>query len=313
MLGISMVAVFFSSCAHFRAAPEEDRFAPGVHFAVINGATIGYHVHGKGPFCIVQPGGPGLGWDYLRMPGLEEHLTLVYIEPVGSGASGRLAKPEEYTFERYAEDIEGLRRHLGLTRFYLQGHSHGGIVAQAYAIQHPGNLKGLILLATTPVGGKEWIDDLSANLGWFEKEPWFKEALPAFMGIAASATSEEAAGLFKKAAGFYFADYADNKERIDAAMADIQCHLPPYQAFLAQPFYVRPQLHLIHAPTLIIGAGKDPICSLKFSEQMHNAIPGSRLAVLEHSGHMAHFDEPERLTAIISGFAGDVENAHAGK
>lgn len=308
-----MLAIVLSACAHFGAAPVEDRLAPGAHSAVINGANISYHVHGKGPLCIVQPGGPGIGWDYLRMPALEGHLTLVYMEPVGSGASGRLAKAGDYNFERYANDIEGLRRHLGLARFYLLGHSHGGMVAQLYAINHSDNLKGLILFSTTPVGGQEWIDDLSANLGWFEKEPWFKGALPAFMGIAASQTSEEAAGLFKKAAGFYFADYTVNKERIDAAMANMQINLPPYQAFLSQPFDMRPQLHRIHAPTLIIGAGKDPICSLKFSEQIHTAIPGSHLAVLEKSGHMAHVDQLDQLAAVISGFVKDIENPHAGK
>ncbi len=309
----AMFAILVSACAHFGAAPAEDRFTPGAHAAVINGATIAYHVHGKGPICIVHPGGPGIGWDYLRMPALEEHLTLVYMEPVGSGASGRLANAADYTFERYAGDIEGLRRHLGLSRVYLLGHSHGGMVAQVYAIKHSDSLKGLILHSTTPVGGKEWVDDLSANLGWYEKEPWFKEAVPAFMGMGASKTSEEAAGLFKKAVGFYYAGYMVNKERIDAAAANMQFNLAPYQTFLSLPFDVRPQLRLIHAPTLVIGAGKDPIISLKFSEQIHGAIPGSQLAVLEKSGHMAQFDQPEQLAAVISGFVGDIENTHAAK
>lgn len=310
---VAMLAVLFSACAHFGAAPADDRLAPGAHAAVINGAKISYHVHGKGPICIVQPGGPGIAWNYLRMPALEEHLTLVYIEPVGSGASGRLANPSDYTFERYANDIEGLRRHLGLARFYLLGHSHGGMVALEYAVNHSDNLKGLILFSTAAAADKEWMDDLAGNLGWFEKEPWFKEALPAFMGIGVSKTSEEATALFKKAAGFYFADYTANKERIDAVLANMQFNLAPYQAFFTQSFDVRPRLHRIHAPTLIVGAEKDAIISLKFSEHIHNAIPGSQLSVLKKSGHMGHFDQPGQLAAIISGFAVDVENTRGGE
>ncbi|MFF0222080.1 hypothetical protein [Streptomyces sp. NPDC004629] len=40
---------------------------------------------------IAHPGGPGIGWEYLRMPGLERHLAMVCVEPVGTGDSGRLA------------------------------------------------------------------------------------------------------------------------------------------------------------------------------------------------------------------------------
>ncbi len=310
---VAVLLIVLSACAHFGAVSPDDRLASGTHSAAINGTAIAYHVHGKGPICIVHPGGPGIGWDYLRMPSLEEYLTLVYLEPAGSGASGGLPNAADYTFERYADDIEGLRRYLGISSFYLLGHSHGGMVAQTYAVNHSGNLKGLILFSTTPVTGKEWIDDLSANLGWFANEPWFKEAAPAFMGMGVSKTSEEAAGLFKKAAGFYFADYTANKERIDAAVANMRFNIVPYQTFLSLPFDVRPRLHRIHAPTLIIGAGKDPICSLKFSQQIHDAIPGSHLSDMEKSGHMAHVEQPEELAAVISGFIADVEKRQAGK
>ncbi len=314
VLGGTLAAgILFTSCAHFGAVPAENRHAPGPHAAAINGASVSYHVHGKGPVCIVHPGGPGIKWDYVRMPALEKRLTLVYMEPVGSGASGQLPNAADYTFERYANDIEGLRQHLGLARFYLLGHSHGGMVAQVYALKHQENLNGLILLSTTPVTGKEWMDDLSANLGWFQKEPWFQEALPAFMEIGTSKTSEEAAEHFKKAAGFYFADYTANKEKIDAVMANIQVNLSPYRTFLALPFDTRALLDRIHVPTLIVGGRKDPIIGLKFSKQIHDAIPGSRLAVLEKSGHMAHFDQPEETAAAIGGFVNEAENSYAAK
>ncbi|MCO1577534.1 hypothetical protein M8C13_17385 [Crossiella sp. SN42] len=40
--------------------------------------------------CLVHSGGPGIHWEYLRMPEPERHLTMVYLEPVGTGQSGRL-------------------------------------------------------------------------------------------------------------------------------------------------------------------------------------------------------------------------------
>lgn len=41
-----------------------------------------YHVHGAGPVCVVHPGGPGLSWDHMRLPGLESSNTMVRWCPV---------------------------------------------------------------------------------------------------------------------------------------------------------------------------------------------------------------------------------------
>src|SRR5262245_46549366 len=65
------------------AAPTP--LSPGAHVVVSAGVEVRYHVAGQGPVCIVQPGGPGLLWTYLRMPEVERQLTLVYVEPAGTG------------------------------------------------------------------------------------------------------------------------------------------------------------------------------------------------------------------------------------
>ncbi|MGW4774519.1 alpha/beta fold hydrolase [Nocardia sp. NPDC004278] len=80
-----------------------DASAPGVHAFDSDGVPQRYHVYGGGPVCLAHPGGPGFRWEYLRMPELEEHLTMVYVEPLGTGESGRLpTHPNGYTRERYS-------------------------------------------------------------------------------------------------------------------------------------------------------------------------------------------------------------------
>src|SRR5689334_22596343 len=126
------------------------------HTIELNGITQRYHVHGSGPVCLAHPGGPGAFWDYLRMPLLEEHLTMIYVEPIGTGGSGRLAShPDGYTRARYAAAVDGLIDHLGVDSVYLLGHSHGGFVAQYYALQHPERVTGVILYDSAPVTGPE--------------------------------------------------------------------------------------------------------------------------------------------------------------
>ena len=67
-----------------------DALAPGTHEIVVDGVTQRYHVAGAGPVCVVHSGGPGIAWEYMRMPRVEAALTTVYVEPVGTGESGRL-------------------------------------------------------------------------------------------------------------------------------------------------------------------------------------------------------------------------------
>ena len=87
----------------------------------VDGVKVTYHVAGSGPVCLVHSGGPGIHYDYLRMPELEKHLTMVYVEPVGTGNSG-LLPDGDYSVARYAyfanqvaqhADIEPLDKGLG--------------------------------------------------------------------------------------------------------------------------------------------------------------------------------------------------------
>ncbi|MGW1886623.1 alpha/beta fold hydrolase [Streptomyces sp. NPDC001970] len=113
--------------------PAEDPASPlslGTHtIAVRHGSSLiehRYHVAGTGPVCIAHSGGPGTSWEYLRMPLLERSLTMVYAEPVGTGASGLLADPREYTLATYTHFLHAVIEPLALPDTVLLGHSHGG-------------------------------------------------------------------------------------------------------------------------------------------------------------------------------------------
>lgn len=104
-----------------------DKLAAGLHEIVIDDARQQYLVAGQGPVCVLHPGGPGATAAYLRMPALEEHLTCVYVEPVGTGDSGCLPDPDGYTVGMYTRFLHGIIEHLGLPSPYLLGHSYGGV------------------------------------------------------------------------------------------------------------------------------------------------------------------------------------------
>lgn len=279
-------------------------FPSGENKAIVNNVEIRYHVAGTGPFCLVHPGGPGLDWKYFKMPLLEKFLTLIYLEPVGSGLSERLHHAADYTMKRYASDIEELRKHLDLNKFILLGHSHGGMVAQYYATQNKHRLKALILYGTSPTTGEVWQKDIAYNMKWFKNEPWFKTASKAMADEAKAETDEEFSNHFKKEIGFYFANYTSRKEEFDRHFESVRLSLPPYQGFVREaPFFdVRSQLASILCPTLIIVGEKDFVCSTKFSRQMHGLIRNSKLIIVENSGHMLHIESKEVFAGTVKQF-----------
>lgn len=304
LAAFAILLLLSPSCHHHVKHAKTPELSTGDHWAVINGKKLKYHVAGCGPVCIVQPGGPGMEWTYMRMPEVEKFLTLVYLQPVGSGDSDRLKNPADYTKRRFAEDIEGLRQFLGLEKIHLMGHSHGGMVAQFYAIDHSGKLNGLILHSTTPTTGKEWFEDVGMNMKWFEKEPWFQTAAKTFADAPKMETDDEYAEGWKKVIGLYLYDYGSMKDKYDMMLRSMRFAVAPFQGYIAEManYDMRERLKDIKTPSLVISGRKDFVFSVKFAEAIRDGIPSARLVILEKSGHLGHIEEPKAFAEAVAEF-----------
>src|SRR5262245_13988349 len=92
----------------------------GAHRFVVRGTPQVYHVAGRGPVMIAHSGGPGVEYSYLRSARLEEHFTMVYLEPVGTGGSRPLPAGATYV-DTYVEFLLAVADHLDVPRVYLLG------------------------------------------------------------------------------------------------------------------------------------------------------------------------------------------------
>lgn len=95
-------------------------------------------------------GGPGATHEYfeafdsyLPAAGIEYH----YYDQLGSAYSDQPDEPGLWETARFVDEVEQVRRGLGLDRanLFLLGHSWGGILAIEYALAHQQHLKGLII------------------------------------------------------------------------------------------------------------------------------------------------------------------------
>lgn len=123
-------------------------------FLHVRGLRIYYRAEGepkKGTVLCLH-GGPGFTYDYLApLFDLAKHGYRVVIYDQGGGGKSEVPKnPTRYTIESFAAEAEGVRKALGLGKVHLLGFSWGGMLAQAYALDHQSNLSSLILSGTTP-------------------------------------------------------------------------------------------------------------------------------------------------------------------
>ena len=287
-----------------------DPLSPGAHTVEIDGVAQRYHVAGTGFVCLVHSGGPGVTWEYLRMPLVEEHLTTVYVEPIGTGGSGRLpTHPHGYTRERYARALDGLIDHLGVPRVHLLGHSHGGFVTQYYALKHADRLDGIILYDSAPVTGPEHFAEAARNMDFARRNadrPGLPAVIRAWESLPGLNGDEDMIRVLRDLLPAYFADYWGREEEFGAFPESVAAvHISGLDENLVpDTIDDRQLLASITTPALVIVGRHDFICPPRWALELHEGIPGSRLTVLEDSGHFGHLEEPEAFAAAVTGFAG---------
>jgi proline iminopeptidase len=93
-------------------------------------------------------GGPGFSHEALES--LESFLPqagieMYYYDQLGCNNSDQPDDPTLWTLARYTEEVEEVRRGLGLEPFVLYGHSWGGMLAIEYALNYPQHLRALII------------------------------------------------------------------------------------------------------------------------------------------------------------------------
>src|SRR5580698_9095011 len=104
---------------------------------------------GSGPVkVLLLHGGPGFPHDYLEamesfLP--QAGIEMYYYDQLGVGNSDTPDDPALWTLARYTEEVEEVRRGLGLDNFVLFGHSWGGILAMEYALKYQQHLRALVI------------------------------------------------------------------------------------------------------------------------------------------------------------------------
>jgi proline iminopeptidase len=290
---------------------SEGTLTAGGHRVTAPGVDLYYEVEGTGPLCIALPGGPGMhGRGFGAALGLGAFLTVATLHPRGSGESGDPADGD-YTLPACARDVAALLDHLGRERAIILGHSHGGMIAQRFALDFPGRVEKLIL-ADTAANLSEFLGDVETAVQAYRDRPWFAESYRALQREWAGdyQTADDMGALWLAEMPLYFRDWGAQFERLRTERLFLPIRMAPLQTFNegeALTMDLRPDLARISAPALVMVGRYDFITGPRMAEEIAGRIPGAQLVVFEGSGHMPFFEEPDRWQAVIRAFVERVE------
>jgi proline iminopeptidase len=254
---------------------------------------------------LVLPGGPGnshKGYEpFLHC--LPEHGIRVHVlNMVDCGFSDRTQDSTRWTLANYIHDIEVVRKQLGLTRFYLLGHSFGGLIALEYAKQHSSALKGIIISNMTD----SWTG-LLQNAGNFIDSLSTHDAVSQQL-IQQMRSFDSTSIMFRR-----LADRRDSltgplyNQAVQLAKSDVVPSLQPFyypssdqnlnvfrhfwQSQEINEWDFRSNLAEMRIPVLLMGGGRDYALTVNDMNRMKANLPEATLAFCPQGGHLPFWTE----------------------
>ena len=266
--------------------------------------ALGYEAfgatRGRLPIFVVN-GGPGLPHTYMLMNDMWARVAskrlVIFYDPRGTGASKRVSPSAPQDMEAQVADLEAIRAKLGFDQIALVGDSFGGRVAMAYAGAHPSHVAKLVLSdSAAPTSGDEG-HLLAETFPDIEEQDRVEQAR-----LAATPQAAAQANLRNH---FRMIFYSPAKRSAYLArMGDLGFEPGVSQAVseAVSKLDLTPILGAFSLPTLVITGRYDMNVAPLTAWRITHAIPGARLVIFEHSGHLPSFEEPGRYRHVLEHF-----------
>lgn len=279
----------------------------------VPGGQVYVQVHGelgagRTPIVMVHGGPGGALWQFQPAIAMAAQRPVILYDQLDSGRSDAPGKPENWTVDRFASEIEAIRASLSLASIHLLGHSWGGQVATHYAARRPKGLKSVILqgtppsarraeasvqalLAELPDGGRAAIN--TAEESGKLDDPAYGRAMQAFYRKHIGRTDLNAI------AGAYMQSLPEDRGQ---ALANA-LNGPTATRFTGslRGFDDEPLLRRITAPTLLL-CGEFDLMSPAATREVLPLLKHGAFAEIAGAGHMIQFDQPDAWRAAIAGF-----------
>ena len=288
------------------ARRAERRHPPAGAFVEVDGVRLHYTDRGSGRPVVLVHGNAVTGGDY-NTSGVAERLlagssyrVIVFDRP-GFGHSER-PRWRLWTASAQADLLHKALARLDVRRPVVVGHSWGTLVALAFAVRHPADTAGLVLLSgyyfptlrldalmvapvAVPVLGDVLRYTVSPVFGWLNM-PLLKLAMFAPSRVTNRFKAE------------YSNAMALRPSQIRAMAEDGALMVPGAMG-------LRARYGELAMPVAIVAGDGDIVVRKRQAERLHGAVPGSSLEIVQGSGHMVHHVATDRVVEAVAAVAGE--------
>jgi pimeloyl-ACP methyl ester carboxylesterase len=285
-------------------------------FVSVGGAKVFYRSAGSGSPIILLHGWPMSSYDWRQfLAPLSKFGRVIAPDMFGFGHSEAPIDHNPWRF--VSEFIEA----MSLDRFTIGGYDRGGSLSLEYAIQNPGRVSRLIVMnaATYP----DWVDHARNSVAYAQIRRITRSSLARGIALNFLINRRRLQQIMAPTSGIAISEDVLNQQLffLKHGFRNLARMRPvPY----AEPFLVESRrqrqvwavrVKELQMPTLIIFGKDDPLSPPGTAERLHQDIAGSRLHVLEHTGHFLTEERPQGVIDLVgtflSGTASSAQGTHS--
>jgi proline iminopeptidase len=270
---------------------------------------------------IVLQGGPGVsdlaGYAGYFRPLTDDGFDVFVYDQVGSGHSGRLDNPRNYTLSRDAADLEAIRRTIGARTVDLVGDSYGALLAADYMAAHSANVSRAVFASPADLDPGKFsastINRLSnGQLRGLIGQLIRPRTLLAYTLLQVNPTAahnfagdQEMDARFDKVYRQSAAALHCKKAPLGPKLTGLGFYANQFpQSAAAKPHAdFRPQLRRVATPTMVIKGSCDYV-SWSSAVGYMKTLPHATLEYVHNAGHDLYADQPDQTMALIRAFLG---------
>ncbi|WP_025729267.1 prolyl aminopeptidase [Atopobacter phocae] len=274
----------------------------------------------NGKPVIVLHGGPGSRSNPMSRQFFDPTFyRIIQFDQRGCGKSTPFASLEENTTHHLVDDMEQIRRQLGIDQWLVMGGSWGTTLALHYAIKYPQQIIGLILRGVFlgRPSDNDWLFQEGSSYFYpelFKKfvEPITKEKRDAIIPAYYELLTSDDANVRENAARAWFEwesgittllpqpmeKWTGETVRQGIALATLECHYFVHNCFVEDDNYLLNRVHVLKdVPIHIVHGRYDVDCRPSGAWDLFQALPHAELIFADASGHSQA--EPNILKELV--------------
>ena len=312
MKNLNLLFLIFFILIEF-ACSNQKKLHPSEGFINVKGGKVWYRIIGDGdktPILLLH-GGPGVPSFYLNpLSALAKDRPVIFFDQLGCGRSEKITDTTLMTVDNFVEQVQEVKKSLGINNFYLYGQSWGTMLGIDYYLKHPAGIKAIIF-SSPAFNIHMWLSDADTLI------TLLPDSIQNSIRINEENKTYDSPD-YQKAVKVYYEHFLARKlpwsSDIDSAFMLIGENVYKYMGGPSEftmtgtlKDYDRTnKISEIKVPTLFITGEYDEArpSTVKYYQSL---LPGSKFELIENAGHMTMQDNPEKNIKVITDFINSIE------